>query len=43
MTNTMKFYEDQRLQTTTLRLFRVERDGVGIEDMRSGERYRLDF
>lgn len=41
--NTMKFYEGQRLQTTTLRLFKVERDAVGIEDMRSGERFQLRF
>lgn len=43
VTNTMKFYENQRIQSTQLRLFKVEATAVGIEDMRSGQRYRLPF
>ncbi len=43
VTNTMKFYEGQRIQTTTLRLFKVERNAIGIEDMRTGHQYRLPF
>jgi hypothetical protein len=43
VTNTMKFYEGQRIQTTTLRLFKVDRNAIGIEDMRTGQQYRLPF
>jgi hypothetical protein len=39
--NRMKIYEGQRLLQSTLRLFKVEADRVGIEDARSGEQYQL--
>jgi len=39
--NRMPFYEGQRIQNSQLRLFKVGPDRVGIEDVRSGERYQL--
>lgn len=41
--NRLRFYEGQRLQGSSLRLFKVERGGIGLEDARSGDRYYLRF
>ncbi len=39
--NRMPFYEGQRIQQSPLRLFKVGPDRVGIEDVRTGEKYQL--
>jgi len=39
--NRMPFYEGQRLQQSPLRLFKVGTDRVGVEDIRTGDRYQL--
>lgn len=39
--NRMKVYEGERLRQSTLRLFKVEADRIGVEDTRSGEQYQL--
>lgn len=42
-TNRMRFLEGERILQTPLRLFKVESDRVGIEDVRTGDRYQLPF
>ena len=39
--NRMPFYEGQRLQQSPLRLFKVGTDRIGIEDIRTGEKFQL--
>lgn len=41
--NTIPFYEGERIQRSNLRLFKVERQGIGLEDVRTGERYQMPF
>lgn len=41
--NTMRFYEGQRIQQSPLRIFKVEEKRIGIEDVRTGDRYQLKF
>jgi hypothetical protein len=39
--NRMRFYEGQRIQNSSLRLFKIGADRVGLEDMRTGDQYQL--
>lgn len=42
-TNRMRFFEGERIQQSPLRMFKVEKDRVGLEDVRTGDRYQLQF
>jgi hypothetical protein len=39
--NQMRFFENQRILDSPLRLFKIEDHRVGIEDVRTGDRYQL--
>ncbi len=41
--NTVPFYEGQRIRGSSLRLFKVEQQGIGLEDVRTGERFHVPF
>lgn len=41
--NRMRFLEGERLLQTPLRLFKVEDKRIGLEDVRTGDRYQLIF
>jgi len=43
LSNRMRFFEGQRIQQSPLRMFKVEDGRVGIEDVRTGDRYQLKF